>query len=474
MPDLRRAAAPVVLAVLTAASAAVAVHAPPAPHSRLAGLAQPAAPVLSVRRVPELLSRTIADVNLSTRLDAALADPALGDGRRSSCLIVRHNERTLYSKDPDQALIPASNLKLLTALAVLAKLGPDEHLVTTVKGRPPGADGTVVGPLYVVGGGDPLLETADYAASFKNQPQIRTAFEQLADDLVAHGVRHVTGPVLGDEGRFDTQRYVPTWRPRYIADAEVGPAAALLVNDGFTQFKPKHIAATSPAAHAAAVLTDLLKGRGVVIDGAPAQGSAPDGPPTLTELRSPPIRDVIAEMLKESDNTTAELLTKELGRRVSGPGKGTTAAGVDAVRQILADAGVPAAALQALRAVDGSGLDRSDRATCTLLLHVLTTGPTVGPLQRGLPTAAREGTLAERFQNNPAAGRLRAKTGSLDGVVGLSGLVDAPTPAGSPLAFSLLVNDLPKDAAGRALQESVGAILARYPDAPAPDQLAPQ
>ncbi|HEV7888787.1 MAG TPA: D-alanyl-D-alanine carboxypeptidase/D-alanyl-D-alanine-endopeptidase [Acidimicrobiales bacterium] len=461
---MRRWLAPAALAVLTAAATALALDTPPTPHQAKAGLAPLKAPLLSLRRVPELLTQTIADQRLAQQLDQVFKDPAAAN----SCLLVEQTDRRLYTRNPDRPLIPASNLKVLTALAALAKLGPDERFSTAAKAaRPIQPDGTLAGPLYLVGGGDPLLETADYAASFKNQPQIHTPFEQLADDLVAKGLKHIAGPggVQGDESRYDTQRYIPTWKPRYITDAEVGPQSALMVNDGFTQFKPRHTAAAAPAAHAAAVLSDLLKGRGVSIDGPAGQNPAPAGAATISELRSPPLREVVAEMLKESDNTTAELLTKELGRRAGG--QGSTTAGLKAVRSLLDAAHLPTAPLQA---VDGSGLDRSDRATCGLILAALDTGDAQGPLQSGLPTAAKDGTLAQRFQGHPAAGRLRAKTGSLDGVAGLSGFVDGP---GAPLVFSLLVNDLARDAQGRALQESVAAVLARYPDAPAPDSLAP-
>lgn len=437
------------LALATAASAALALRTPPTPRSHLAGLPTPKRPVLSVRRVPDLLARTVADIRLDHALDAALADPAVAN----SCLVVRQGDRTLYSRNPDRPLIPASNLKLLTALAALTKLGPDARLTTTAKATTRiDSAGNLAGPLYLVGGGDPLLETADYAASFRRPHPIHTPFEQLADQLVAAGLKHVAGGVVGDETRFDTQRYIPTWKPVYIADAEVGPQSALLVNDGFALFKPRHVAAASPPTHAAAVLTDLLKSRGVSIDGVPGQGHVPASAATISELRSPPVREVVAEMLKESDNTTAELLTKELGQ-------GTTAAGVAAVRTILSGRGLPT---DALRAVDGSGLDRSDRATCALLMQALSTGS----LQDALPIAAKDGTLFDRFIGHPAAGRLRAKTGSLDGVAALSGSIDT-------LTFSLVVNDLPRDALGRALQENVGDALARYPDAPTADELAP-
>lgn len=446
------------LAILTAASSFLAVREPETPRSTLAGLPSPAVPVLSLRRAPDFITRVIADAKLVKDLDGVLAGAP-----KATCLVVRDGVRQVYNRKPDEPLIPASNVKILTALAVLARLGPTETLVTTAKAASPiQADGTLDGSLYIVGGGDPVIETADYAATLKYNPTIRTPYERLADDLVARGLKRITGSVLGDESRFDARRYLPTWKPSYAAGGHVGPVSALIVNDGFAQFTPRRVAASAPATHAAAVLTELLRSRGVLTGGVPGQSEAPAGAATISELRSPPVRDLVAEMLQESDNTTAEVLVKELGRRVAG--QGTTAAGLDAVRAVLSEAGVPTAGVAL---ADGSGLDRSNRATCGAILASL--GPE--PLLDGLPIAGKEGTLTVRFGNHPAAGRLRAKTGSLAGVAALSGVVDAQ--AGNTLAFSLVANDVPNEAAGRALQDAVSAVLVRYPDAPPPAELAP-
>ena len=137
---MRRWGLPAVLALVAAVSGVLAVRAPalPAVRDDSAAVAAGAPPLLSPRRVPQLLSQTIADLRLQSGLDAALADPGLGGGRDRNCLVVRHGERILYERNPDMQLVPASNLKLVTGLAALDKLGPEARLHTEVRGAAPG------------------------------------------------------------------------------------------------------------------------------------------------------------------------------------------------------------------------------------------------------------------------------------------------------------------------------------------------
>ncbi|HEX2039930.1 MAG TPA: D-alanyl-D-alanine carboxypeptidase/D-alanyl-D-alanine-endopeptidase [Acidimicrobiales bacterium] len=455
---MRRRLLPIGLAAVSVAAGAFAAvdPTPAVPAASSEEFAPPLVPVLSPRRVPGAFSAAIADARLRADLDAALA------GTPRSCLVVSRHGTRVHQVRADDRLVPASNLKILTGLAVLEKLGAHSRLTTDVRTAAPLRDGVLHGDLWLVGGGDPLLGTAEYAASLRNQPQLYTPLEQLADRIKAAGVTAVVGAVRGDESRYDTQRYIPTWRPTYIVDAEVGPASALTVNDGYAQWRPRHVAATAPATHAAGMLATLLQQRGVAVAGGAGEGRQPDGTRSLATLDSAPMREVVGQMLRESDNLTAELLVKELGVRFAR--EGSTAAGLRVLRETVAAEGLPA---DHVVTVDGSGLDRGDRASCTAILAALEkTGPE-SPIGTGMPVAARDGTLAQRFTGHPAAGRLRAKTGSLAGVTGLSGWLDS-------LAFAFLANDVPREAVGRTLQENVAAVLARYPDAPPPEELAPR
>src|SRR2546429_6603614 len=210
----------------------------------------PRVPVFSLQRAPQLLSRLAGDARLALALDGALADPALGSGSQK-CLVVRDDTgRIVYARNPSTALAPASNLKLLTAFAALERMGATTRYRTEAFAAGV-AGGVVSGDLWVVGSGDPLLATADFAATagYQMQPRPSTSLESLADHLVAAGVRQVQGRLMGDEGRYDTQRYVPTWKSAYITEGESGPASALTVNGGFNQWKTMTVPAAGPATH---------------------------------------------------------------------------------------------------------------------------------------------------------------------------------------------------------------------------------
>lgn len=428
-----------------------------AASSPTAGAAPAGTPVLSPRRVPAVLAKAVGDARLTSSLDAALGDPALGAARDQSCLVVESGGATLYERRPDLALLPASNLKLLTAAAVLSELGPDTTLQTDV--RMSGGD------LWLVGGGDPLLATGDYIASMHRPLAHWTPLEELARRVKDAGVTVVTGSVRGDETRYDTQRFVPTWKPGYLTDNEIGPMSALTVNDGFSAFEPKKIRAAQPATHAAEVFTTLLRARGVTVVGVPGEGKAPADARRVASVASLPVRDLVGEMLQESDNLTAELLLKEVAHHAGEPG--STSAGVAVARGELSDLGVP---VNGVTMVDGSGLDRGNRATCATIDALLHTTRTGGPIAAGLPVAGETGTLEKRFTDSAAAAKVRAKTGSLDGVSALSGFADARA---GRLTFSLLLNGLPRDALGPQTWVRVAEALVAYPDAPPIVELGP-
>ena len=108
----------------------------------------------------------------------------------------------------------------------------------------PIAGGVLDGDLVLIGGGDPLLATATYTDRYEQQPHFRTDIEELADAVVAAGITEINGAVLGDESRYDLERFVPEWPLRFTSadQNQTGPLSALTVNDAFVAFDPANTA----------------------------------------------------------------------------------------------------------------------------------------------------------------------------------------------------------------------------------------
>jgi D-alanyl-D-alanine carboxypeptidase/D-alanyl-D-alanine-endopeptidase (penicillin-binding protein 4) len=410
--------------------------------------------------VPTLLSDAIADAHVQAAVQLALADPALAPVRNQTCLAIARGTRTIFEWRADEPVAPASNLKLLTTTAALARLGSDADYTTDVR---VGTDGR----LWLIGGGDPMLMTADFVPTLAHRPAVTTSLEALADSVVRAGLTSVSG-VMGDEGRYDQQRYIPTWRKSYITEGESGPLSALSVNHGFVHGPAGWTASAHPATDAAGVFALLLAERGVAIHGPIGEGKVPTANTRpVASIHSAPLRAIVDEILTNSDNQGAEMLLKELGYRFGGAG--TTAAGIVVEHGVVngLDQGRPSFAV-----VDGSGLDRSDRVDCNMLLDALEAAGPTSPIADGLPVAGQTGTLATLYKGTPVAGKLHAKTGTLNDVSALSGFVQGRD--GSWTTFSLVVDGIPPGSrAAATLQQRVATILVNAPDAPAPAELAP-
>jgi serine-type D-Ala-D-Ala carboxypeptidase/endopeptidase (penicillin-binding protein 4) len=389
---------------------------------------------------------------LQGRLDAAL-------GPVRACLVVRDGANELYARNADAALAPASTQKLLVAAAALDQLGPDFRFETRVVAPAPPKDGSV-DSLWLVGAGDPLLATPEYAAHLAAEPRTRdtpvTPMAALADRLAAAGVHSVPGGIHGDDTRYERLRFLPGWKPSYRDDADVGPVGALVVNSGLDAWKPKDVLTPEPATRSAAELARLLVARGAAAGSGPDQ-VAPAGGVVLARIASAPLSQVVAAMLRSSDNLAAELLVRELDRHRGGAG--TTAGGTAVATSVAQRLGLPTAGL---RLADGSGLDPSDRASCRLLLAAieLADRPGFGALGDGLAVAGVNGTLAKRYGGTPLAGRLAAKTGWIDCAAGMVGRVTVH----NPLRFSLLVNGPCDWPSARAVEDRVATALATYPE----------
>jgi D-alanyl-D-alanine carboxypeptidase/D-alanyl-D-alanine-endopeptidase (penicillin-binding protein 4) len=404
--------------VLAASAVAVAgVAWEPAGAARPTGAtATLSTPLWSPRRFPRPLATAAADAVDRRTLQAAM-DQYVGRFAQS-CYVVTSGDTVVASHDPDTGLLPASTLKTFTALAALRVLGPDRRFTTTAVARPPGQDGSVP-TIWLVGGGDPELADGPWA-----EPGVTTPIESLADAIVASGVRRITGGIAFDDFRYDDQRFVPTWSDTYRTQFESGAIGALSVNHGIPLVNGKPVTMPDPGQYAATELAALLRARGVIVGPATSRSAAPADAQPIGAVTSQPLRTIVTAMLGVSDNFVAEMLTKELD--VHAGGAGTTNGGTAVTLDVLRSFGVPTAGIVMH---DGSGLDRGDRATCRALASVANLGRehAVDGLAAALPRAA-DGT--------PIAGRVVAKGGYLEEVIGLAGLIDV----NRPLQFAFLAN----------------------------------
>jgi D-alanyl-D-alanine carboxypeptidase/D-alanyl-D-alanine-endopeptidase (penicillin-binding protein 4) len=360
-------------------------------------------------------------------LSSSLKRQMRGAGAYSGALVVdAQTGKPLFAWKSGTPRVLASNTKLFTTAAALARFGADGTFSTQVlTDTPMNADGVISGDLWLRGGGDPAFGTLAYVR--RHYGATAGSVEYLVDQLSVAGVTAVRGGVHGDESAFDAVRGVRD--SRYGTSPWVGPLSALTLNHGYDGSRFQ----SNPATFAAGVLRKTLKADGISPGHAAARETAPPGAQVIASVQSPPMSDLVRLTNKDSDNFFAETLTKDIGRAASGVG--TTAAGVKAVRSFAASLG------SSVTLYDGSGLDHGNRAAPADVVRLLMAERSRAEypaFYASLPIAGVDGTIRDRMRSGPAKRRCQAKTGSLIGVSALSGY--CTTRSGREVAFSFLMN----------------------------------
>jgi len=198
------------------------------------------------------------------------------------------------------------------------------------------------------------------------------------------------------------------------------------------------------------MLRSSLAQKGVTITGASRIGAVA-GQNEIATLQSPPFSVIAAQTLKPSQNLYTELILRTLGKVAPPPPPVTTSnfpptseeLGLEAVKTFLKTVGLRP---EELVLDDGSGLSRNDMITAEASVQLLTfmskhRYATV--FRDALPIGGVDGTLRNRFKGTPAENNVRAKTGSLSSAASLGGYMT--TAGGEKLAFSIMVNNYPRD-----------------------------
>jgi D-alanyl-D-alanine carboxypeptidase/D-alanyl-D-alanine-endopeptidase (penicillin-binding protein 4) len=449
-------------------------------------------------------SKAQAREALRRAMQSVIDSSPLGAARVTVQVMSLDDGEVVFARDADELLNPASNVKLFTAAAALALLGPEYRFETEFFTPPDFKDGKAK-ILYVRGKGDPTITTERLYA--------------MVSDLVHAGLVEVQDIVL-DDTWFDPDREPPGYDQESGDKAYLAPTGALSLNwntvgvflrPGETVGSPavaeieppseyftlegqvrtgtkteRRFTVSSslerggqrqkitvdgvvpvdkgtwsqwrkidqPALYFGFTLKELLKQRGVKVKGRIRLGAVPPGQKLLAVSVSDSLDIVLKKLQKHSSNFVAEQLIKTLGAEKRGA-PGSTASGISVVEDFLEQEVGIARGSYVMK--NGSGLNDANRfsaaQTTKLLAYMAKNFPLMPEYLSALGIAGKDGTLKYRFEGSDAVGRLRAKTGTLENVSALSGYVQAV--GGERFVFSVMVNDFP----GRA------STVVRYIDA---------
>ncbi len=373
--------------------------------------------------------------------------------------------RSLLRWNAEKLFVPASNQKVLTAVAALEVLGPDFRFVTLVLRTSPRS-------LVLQCAGDPSL-TSEHL----RQLALQTAIAWTGDTV---------DTLYLDPWALDTVHYGPGWMWDDFPYAFSAPISAATLNENllwtywgggrcfedprmpvpvrFVQASHRQlhwrgdtlvvpVPPDSGPGHTYRVVRDpetfvLRTFRGFLREAGlsvktlawwpdPALHDAPQGD-TLALHRSRPLRHLVTHLLKVSDNLYAEVLFKTLGAAVYGP-PGTWDKGRQVLDSLWHAWSLP---VQWVRIADGSGLSRYNQVAPAFLAELLVriqTRPWFPDFLAALPVAGQDGTL--EGVDFGVAGGVRAKTGTMTGVRCLSGYLFPDGVPRKPLVFSIMANN---------------------------------
>ncbi|MEE2939363.1 MAG: D-alanyl-D-alanine carboxypeptidase/D-alanyl-D-alanine-endopeptidase [Planctomycetota bacterium] len=397
----------------------------------------------------------------------------------------------LVSHGAGQPMIPASNLKVVTAGAALLGLGADAEFETVFEAVGPIEGGRLEGDLVVRAGADPMHRR-------EGDGSLAPWFDALVSDLRRAGIESISGDVVLDHGPFVPLGTGPEWpdrrqhwqqycglasgfsanggayrvtvssraksatvvlRPRNHGlsrrgsvdvggqrnDLRVGANQAGVTVGGQVppNFGPfvKEFRHPDPDRLFASALRGALADRGVrfgrvLLPGELSPSRASRGE-AVHVMRSP-VGSILEAVLGDSNNPVSDQLFALIGGRLAGDGSREGSA--SAIRRVLVERGVD---VDGLVQVEGSGLSRANRLTARTLCDVhavVASDPDLAPAYvDALLLSGVDEKLGDRMVGTAAEGRVAAKTGWISGASSFSGLVldDDGAPR---LAFAILVS----------------------------------
>lgn len=360
-----------------------------------------------------------------------------------------------FGRNDQDLVAPASVMKILTAVSALLVLGPDATFSTVVKASKDS------GTVFLVGGGDATLSrlSGDQTSVYSGAPRLHALAEQTIAYLDEGEGVSITEVVVDESlwsvedardaswaGDATTRGFISLVTPLQIDGDRANPSAAV---------SPR---GSNPGRRAGEAFVQALReagneGRFVKVTTAVSEADAP----VIATVSSRPVSELVAYMLKDSDNTLAEMLARHVSLKRGG--SGSAASLQDAIVSPLADFGPGSTGIVAQ---DGSGLSALNQVTpefvAALLVEVKRSNEGLLAVMEGLPVAGVDGSLKDRFagEGNNLGGNVYAKTGSISGVRSLAGFVRAAD--GSELAFAVFATGTVGDNSREALDAVVGGM----------------
>ncbi len=460
----------------------------------------------------ESLDSDPSAIQFRETIDTLISDDC-HNGRGGLKFYSLDKKQVLYEKNSHALFSPASNMKMVTSVAALKKVGPGYRFHTRVHTDGRIANRVLKGNLYLQGLGDPSLVTEHMwilVNEIKNLPLTR-----------------VEGDIIADSSFFEDQGRLKTWSRYDGPEAYLAPLGALsfnfntvtvhiepgqrvgdpplvivdpeidfirINNTAVTTKKrkrrgrlivnrrahenynevtvsgnlPIHMARkkyylniTDPERYTAQAFKKFLQQAGVEVTGSIRRGRVPESATLRVDHESPPLGEILRGLNKFSNNFVAEQILRTLGAKFFGR-PGTTPNGVRVLEEYMDTLGYSA---DQYTIVDGSGLSRQNRLSPDQIVRMLEDARNdlgIFPeFVSALGVMGLDGSVEDRMNGNKNAQRIRVKTGTLDQVSALSGYFQSQD--GEWFAFSILLNDLKcSNGKAMALQDKIMEVALQF------------
>jgi D-alanyl-D-alanine carboxypeptidase/D-alanyl-D-alanine-endopeptidase (penicillin-binding protein 4) len=426
------------------------------------------------------------EAGLTERINGIINQSSQKDVQYSIVIVKADSGEVVYSHDANKAMIPASNMKVITTAAALKYLGPDYKFTTEV--------GLCGDTLVITGGGDPLL--GDKVTDAKYLRETGWIFKDITAALKQNNITAIKD-IIVDSSIFDKERVHPNWSKKELNRWYACEVSGLNFNDNciavtvkniggkvtvdiepetsfikitnevvpITEGKsavgayrsqepnkisikgkcekqegPFDVAIEKPAEFLGFLLRENLAGVGIKVDGQILE--KPMGEDCnfkkLTEY-STPIADCLARCNKNSLGLAAESLFKTIAAKAATNGKnGSWAGGRELISGYMLELGIEK---EEFYIDDGSGLSKGNRLSANAITKVLLDvykGKNWGLYKDSLAVGGVEGTIGKYFKEEKYKGKIFGKTGNIAGVTSFSGICSGK---GGEYIFSILANN---------------------------------